>query len=268
MRGRRPTPFGVLAVAALVLVVLGLALPIVAIVTDTAPGRLWDSLRTDASLTALGLSFAGSGIAVLIVVVLGTPAAYVLATTRFPGRSALSALLELPLVLPPAVAGIGLLAAFGPQGLAGGALDDAGLRLPLTFAAVVVALVFVAGPFHLRQAQSAFGALDPAVLDAARLSGARESGVFLRVAVPPAAPGLGAGATLTFARAIGEFGATLMFAGSLAGVTRTASLEVYTRFASDFPGALALSAVLIVVSAVLLLVARALAGRGEVGLGA
>jgi len=265
VRGRRPTPFGVLASLALLLVALGLALPLVAIVTDTAPARLWDSLRTSSSLTALGLSFAGSAIAVLLVVLIGTPAAYVLATTRFPGRTVLSALLELPLVLPPAVAGIGLLAAFGPQGLVGGALDDAGIRLPLTFAAVVVALVFVAGPFHLRQAQSAFQAVDPAILDAARLSGARESGVFLRVAVPLAAPGLGAGATLTFARAIGEFGATLMFAGSLEGVTRTASLEVYTRFATDFPGALALSAVLIVVSAVLLLVARLLASRGEDG---
>lgn len=263
---RRPTPFGALAVAALVLVALGLALPVVAILTDTAPGRLWDSLRTDASLTALGLSLAGSALAVAVVVLVGTPAAYVLATTRFPGRTTLSALLELPLVLPPAVAGIGLLAAFGPQGLAGGALEDAGLRLPLTFAAVVVALVFVAGPFHLRQAQAAFGAVDPAVLDAARLSGARESGVFLRVAVPLAAPGLGAGATLTFARALGEFGATLMFAGSLQGVTRTASLEVYTRFGTDFEGALALSAVLVLVSAVLLVVARVLATRGEAGL--
>ncbi|MEV4419025.1 ABC transporter permease [Patulibacter sp. NPDC049589] len=264
MRGRRPTPFGVLASAALVGVVLALALPLVAILTDTAPARLWASLRSDASLTALGLSFLGSGIAVLVVVVVGTPAAYVLATTRFPGRTLLGALLELPLVLPPAVAGIGLLAAFGPQGVVGGALDDAGVRLPLTFAAVVVALVFVAGPFHLRQAQSAFGALDPAVLDAARLSGAGEGAVFLRVAVPLAAPGLGAGATLTFARAIGEFGATLMFAGSLAGVTRTASLEVYTRFATDFPGALALSAVLVVISALLLLLARFLTARGEV----
>ncbi|WP_036725614.1 ABC transporter permease [Patulibacter minatonensis] len=260
---RRPTPFGLAASAALVLVVLGLALPLVAILTDTAPGRLWDSLRTDASLTALGLSFAGSGIAVLIVVVVGTPAAYLLATTRFRGRTALSALLELPLVLPPAVAGIGLLAAFGPQGIAGGALEDVGAELPLTFAAVVVALVFVAGPFHLRQAQSAFQAVDPAVLDAARLAGAGETAVFLRVAVPMAATGLAAGATLTFARAIGEFGATLMFAGSLAGVTRTASLEVYTRFSTDFPGAIALSAVLVVVSAVLLLVARVLASRGE-----
>jgi molybdate transport system permease protein len=264
VRGRRPSPFGALAGAALLLVVLLLGLPVVAILTDTAPGRLWDGLTTESSLTALGLSVAGAAIATVLVVLVGTPAAYLLATTRFRGRTVLSGLLELPLVLPPAVAGIGLLAAFGPQGLLGGALDDAGLRLPLTFAAVVVALVFVAGPFHLRQAQAAFGAVDPAVLDAARLSGARESGVFLRVAVPVAAPGLGAGATLTLARALGEFGATLMFAGSLQGVTRTASLEVYTRFGTDFPGALALSAVLVLVSAVLLVVARLLATRGEV----
>ncbi|WP_022927087.1 molybdate ABC transporter permease subunit [Patulibacter americanus] len=264
MRGRRPSPFGAVTGAALLVVVLLLGLPVVAILTDTAPGRLWDGLTTESSLTALALSLAGAAIATVLVVVVGTPAAYLLATTRFRGSTVLSGLLELPLVLPPAVAGIGLLAAFGPQGLLGGALDDAGLRLPLTFAAVVVALVFVAGPFHLRQAQAAFGAVDPAVLDAARLSGARESGVFLRVAVPVAAPGLGAGATLTLARALGEFGATLMFAGSLQGVTRTASLEVYTRFGTDFPGALALSAVLVLVSALLLVVARLLATRGEV----
>ncbi|MGX6449938.1 molybdate ABC transporter permease subunit [Patulibacter sp. S7RM1-6] len=262
---RRPTPFGALAALALAAALLFLALPVVGILTDVPPGRLWASLRTSESLTALGLSVAGSALAVAIVVLVGTPAAYALATWRFPGRAVVSTLLELPLVLPPAVAGIGLLAAFGPRGLLGGALADAGVRLPLTFAAVVLALVFVAGPFHLRQAQSAFAALDPAVLDAARLSGARESGAFLRVAVPLAAPGLGAGATLAFARALGEFGATLMFAGSLAGVTRTGSLEIYARFGTDFPGAIALSAVLVVVSAALLLGARLLGGRGEGG---
>lgn len=260
---RRPTPFGLLAGLALAAALCFLALPLVGILTDVPPGDLWASLRTAESLTALGLSVAGSALAVAIVVLVGTPAAYALATWRFPGRAAVSTLLELPLVLPPAVAGIGLLAAFGPNGLLGGALADAGVRLPLTFGAVVLALVFVAGPFHVRQAQSAFAALDPAVLDAARLSGARESGVFLRVAVPLAAPGLGAGGTLAFARALGEFGATLMFAGSLAGVTRTASLEIYARFGTDFPGAIALSAVLVVVSAVLLLGARLLGARGE-----
>lgn len=249
--------------AALAVVLLLLALPVVAILVDTAPAALWASLRTRESLTALGISFAGAGTAVALVVLLGTPAAYLLATTRFPGRTAVVTLLELPMVLPPAVAGIGLLAAFGPQGLFGGPLADAGISLPFTFAAVVIALAFVAGPFHLRQAHSAFAALDPALLDAARTSGARESGVFLRVAVPLAAGGLGAGATLTFARALGEFGATLMFAGSLAAVTRTASLEVYARFGTDFPGALALSAVLVAVSAALLLVARIMLGRPE-----
>lgn len=261
---RRPTAFGVVCGVALLAVVLFLTLPVVAILTDTRPSVLWASLRTSESLTALGLSVAGAGVAVALVVLLGTPAAYLLATTRFPGRTVVITLLELPMVLPPAVAGIGLLAAFGPQGLFGGALGDIGISLPFTFAAVVIALAFVAGPFHLRQALSAFAAVDPALLDAARAGGARESGVFLRVAVPLAAGGLGAGATLTFARALGEFGATLMFAGSLAGVTRTASLEVYTRFGTDFPGALALSAVLVVVSAALLLAARLMLGRTEV----
>ncbi len=260
---RRPTVFAVLCGLALLVVLLLLALPIVAILTDARPSALGASLRTSESLTALGLSFAGAGVAVVLVVALGTPAAYLLATTRFPGRTVMITLLELPMVLPPAVAGIGLLAAFGPQGLFGGALADAGISLPFTFAAVVIALAFVAGPFHLRQAHSAFAALDPALLDAARTSGARESGVFLRVAVPLAAGGLGAGATLTFARALGEFGATLMFAGSLAAVTRTASLEIYARFGTDFPGALALSAVLVAVSAALLLAARLMLGRGE-----
>ncbi len=260
---RRPTVFGVLCAVALLAVALFLALPVVAILTDAPPSALWASLRTSESLTALGLSVAASSAAVVLVVLLGTPAAYLLATTRFPGRTPLLTLLELPMVLPPAVAGIGLLAAFGPQGLLGAPLADAGVSLPFTFAAVVIALAFVAGPFHLRQAHSAFAAVDPALLDAARTSGARESGVFLRVAVPLAAGGLGAGATLTFARALGEFGATLMFAGSLAAVTRTASLEVYARFGTDFPGALALSAVLVAVSAALLLAARLMLGRTE-----
>jgi molybdate transport system permease protein len=260
---RRPTVFAVLCGVALLVVLLLLALPVVAILTDASPSALWASLRTSESLTALGISLAGAGVAAVLVVALGTPAAYLLATTRFPGRAAVITLLELPMVLPPAVAGIGLLAAFGPQGLFGGALADVGISLPFTFAAVVIALAFVAGPFHLRQALSAFAALDSAVLDAARTSGARESGVFLRVAVPLAAGGLGAGATLTFARALGEFGATLMFAGSLAAVTRTASLEIYARFGTDFPGALALSAVLVAVSAALLLSARLMLGPGE-----
>jgi molybdate transport system permease protein len=169
-------------------------------------------------------------------------------------------LVELPLVLPPAVAGLGLLVAFGPQGLVGRALGNAGIELPLHTAGVVVALAFVAAPFHVRQAQAAFAALDPALAEASRTLGASPGRTFARVAVPAAAGGLATGAALAMARALGEFGATLMFAGSLRGVTQTASLAIYDRFGTDLDGALALSAVLVGLAAVLL-VAVKLAGE-------
>jgi molybdate transport system permease protein len=156
-------------------------------------------------------------------------------------------------VLPPAVAGIGLLAALGPHGILGGVLAGAHIQLVLQTAGVVVALAFVASPFFLRQAHTAFQAVDRTYLDAARALGARESTVFLRVAIPTARPGLMAGVALAWGRALGEFGATLMFAGSFQGVTQTAPLAIYDQFATDFPAALALSAVLVIVSAVLLL---------------
>jgi molybdate transport system permease protein len=166
-------------------------------------------------------------------------------------------------VLPPAVAGIGLLAALGPRGLLGGALEDSGLRLALTTAGVVAALVFVAAPFYLRQAQAAFEALDRTVLDASRTLGAGEARTFARVAIPIAMPGLLTGLALAWGRALGEFGATLMFAGSLRGVTQTVPLAIYERFATDFTGALALSAVLVAVSAAVLLGVKGLGGAAR-----
>jgi molybdate transport system permease protein len=151
------------------------------------------------------------------------------------------------------VAGIALLAAVGPSGILGGAIEDAGVRLTFETAGVVVALTFVASPYYLRQAQASFGALDRNWLDASRTLGASPARTFARVAIPTAAPGLVTGGALAFGRALGEFGATLMFAGSLAGITQTAPLAIYERFATDFQGALALSAVLVAVSAVILL---------------
>jgi molybdate transport system permease protein len=162
-------------------------------------------------------------------------------------------LIELPLVLPPAVAGIALLAALGPHGVLGGALAALHVQLVLRTAGVVVALAFVSSPFYLRQAQSAFQAIDRTYLDAARALGARESATFLRVAVPIARPGLAAGLALAWGRALGEFGATLLFAGSFEGVTQTAPLAIYDLFPTDFRAALALSAVLLLVSAGVLL---------------
>jgi molybdate transport system permease protein len=248
----RPGAFSVVLVAALALALAFLTLPVVAIFADTSPGQLLDSLGDASARDALRLSLETSLIALAIVLAVGTPAAYLLATRRFRGHALVVTLVELPLVLPPAVAGIGLLAALGPNGILGSLVEDTGVRLVLATAGVVVALVFVSAPYYLRQAQASFAALDPALLEASRTLGAGEARTFARVAVPVARPGLLAGAALAWGRALGEFGATLMFAGSFRGVTQTAPLAIYERFSTDFTGALALSAVLVAVSAALL----------------
>ena len=237
--------FTALLWAALAVVLAFLVLPVVAIFVDVGPrradrvagrsgggrrargcrcGRRWPPWRSSSSF--------------------GTPAAWLLATRSFRGRELVITLVELPLVLPPAVAGIGLLAAVGPSGL----LAPLGISFTLSTAAVVVALTFVAAPFYLRQAQSAFAALDRSWLDASRTLGAGEARTLARVAIPAALPGLSAGLALAWGRALGEFGATLMFAGSFQGVTQTVPLAIYERFATDFTGALGLSAVLVCVS--------------------
>jgi molybdate transport system permease protein len=261
----RPRSFAVLLVVALTVALCFLTLPIVAIFVATSPLDLISSLGEEGALEALQLSLLCSATAVGFIVLVGTPAAYLLATRRFRGRAALVTLIELPLVLPPAVAGIGLLAALGPNGILGGPIYDAGIRLVLTTAGVIVALVFVAAPFYLRQAQSAFEALDRTWLDASRTLGAGEARTFLAVAIPTAGPGLLSGLALAWGRALGEFGATLMFAGSFEGITQTAPLAIYERFATDFTGALALSAVLVAVAAALLLSVKLLGGSTWLG---
>lgn len=253
--------FRAVLVLALSAALLFLTLPIVATFTDTSPGRLLDSLDDPVARDALWLSLKTTAAALAIIVVVGTPAAYLLATRRFRGRAVVQTLLELPLVLPPAAAGIALLAALGPNGILGSALDDAGIQLVLQTSGVIVALVFVASPFYLRQAEAAFSAVPQNVMEASRTLGAGEARTFARVAIPTARPGLLAGAALAWGRALGEFGATLMFAGSFRGITQTVPLAIYDRFAIDFPGALALSAVLVCVSFALLLSVKFATGR-------
>jgi molybdate transport system permease protein len=255
---RRPGWFSALLGLSLVLALTFLTLPVVAIFVHSSPRELLDSLGDASAREALRLSLLTTTIAIALVVLVGTPAAYLLATRTFRGRALVVTLVELPLVLPPAVAGIGLLAALGPKGLLGGALDDAGVELVLQTAGVVVALVFVAAPFHVRAAQAAFAAVDPRWREASRTLGAGEARTFARVAVPAALPGLAAGIALAWGRALGEFGATLMFAGSFRGVTQTAPLAIYADFATDFDGALALSAVLVAAAGALLLTTKLL----------
>src|SRR5581483_2060801 len=166
----------------------------------------------------------------LLVLLLGTPTAYLLASRRFPGHSLAVTLVELPLVLPPAVAGIGLLAAFGRVGLLGSSLRASGITLPFTQSAVIIAVAFIASPFYVRQAIAAFEATDPNLAAAARTLGAGPVRTFFRVVLPLARGGLIAGLALSFARGLGEFGATIMFAGNLQHVTQTLPLAIYAEF--------------------------------------
>jgi molybdate transport system permease protein len=222
-----------------------LALPIVAVFVRVPPGRLIAQLGNPVVTDALVVSLKTTLAAQALILVFGTPAAYVLASRRFRGRGLLVTLVELPLVLPPAVAGIGLLAAFGRTGL---------LRtsIPFTQAAVVLAVAFVASPLYVRAGIAAFEGVDANVVAASRTLGAGPVRTFFRVVLPLARTGLVAGAALAFARGLGEFGATIMFAGSLRGVTQTLPLAVYSQFDVDFEVALAVSALLVLISAALL----------------
>ena len=221
-----------------------LVLPVVAIFARVPPSRLLSQLSNPAVTDALVVSLKTTLLAQALILLLGTPTAWLLAR-RFRGREALMTLVELPLVLPPAVAGLGLLAAFGRTGLLH-------TSIPFTQAAVVLAVAYVASPLYIRAAIAGFEAVDPNVVAASRTLGAGPARTFFRVVVPLARGGLVAGAALAFARGLGEFGATIMFAGSLRGVTQTLPLAVYSQFDVDFDIALAVGALLVLVSAALL----------------
>lgn len=230
-----------------------LLLPLVALFLRVPPGTLIEQLGSGAALDAMLVSLETSLIAHVVILGFGTPVAWALATRSFPGRRIAIAVVELPLVLPPAVAGIALLAAFGRRGLLGGTLEVLGITLPFTQAAVVFAIVFVASPFYVRQAIAAFAALDQTLLDASRTLGAGPLRTFRRIALPLASGGLGAGSSLAFARGLGEFGATIIFAGSFRGETQTAPLAIYAQLDLDFDTAIALGALLIIFSVAILI---------------
>lgn len=230
-----------------------LAIPVVALLWEAPLGRVPALLGDPAVQDILKVTARTNLIANALILAFGTPTAYLLATRKFPGRTLAITLVELPLVLPPAVAGIGLLAAFGAGGLLGGPLDRAGIVIPFTEWAVVMAITFVASPFYVRQAIAAFQSVDPLLPAAARTLGAGPVRTFLRVLMPLAAGGLGAGWVLTFARGIGEFGATIMFAGNVHGVTQTLTLGIYEELTGDFGLALAIGVLLVVLSAAVLL---------------
>lgn len=243
------------------LLVALLALPVVALALSATPDAIAAGLDSPLFAPALWLSLRTTALSLLITVSCGTPLAWWLATTERRAARVVELLVELPIVMPPAVIGIALLYAFGRQGLLGPALDGVGLRLPFTEAAVVVAQVVVAAPFFVQAAANAFREIDDDLLIVARTLGASPAGAIARVAIPVALPGLAVGASLAWARALGEFGATLLFAGNLGGRTQTMPLAIFSALERDVRVALVFALVLAAVAAVLLLGLRLLGGR-------
>jgi molybdate transport system permease protein len=239
-------------------VVIFLILPLVALVLRVAPERLAASLGTRTVLQAIRLSLTTTALTLVISVLAGTPVAYLLGRYRFRGHMLLDTLIDLPMVLPPSVAGIALLVAFGRRGLLGRYLADAGVELAFTQTAVVMAQVFVAAPFYIKAASAGFAAVDRKLEQAAQIDGAGPWQVMRYITLPVARTALLGGAVMTWARALGEFGATIIFAGNFPGRTQTMPLAIYIGFELDLNIALALAAILLGTSFAVLFVVKRL----------
>ncbi|HYU39614.1 MAG TPA: ABC transporter permease [Acidimicrobiia bacterium] len=254
-RGRRRPPVAVLALAALA--VAFFVIPLVGLLQRAPWSELADDLTDPVVRDALRLSLVCSAGATALAFVLGLPLAWVLARTELPGRRAVRALVLLPMVLPPVVGGVALLLAFGRRGLVGQYLDDwFGVRLPFTTWGAILAEAFVAMPFFVIVVEAGLRSLDRRYEEAAATLGARGFTTFRRVVLPLIAPSLVAGAALTWARALGEFGATILFAGNLQGETQTMPLAIFVELQTNLGGAIALSLVLLAVSIVVLVSLR------------
>jgi molybdate transport system permease protein len=248
---------GTLAGGALIVL---LGLPLLGLLFRLEPAQLMSRLGEPAVLDALRLSLITSTVAAVAVVCLGLPVAYALARGPFRGRRALETLVDLPMVLPPTVAGVALLLAFGRMGLAGRVLGFLGISLPFTTLAVIVAQVFMSSPFFVHAARAGFASVDRRYREAAATLRAPEPVVFLRVLVPLSLPSLIAGAGMSWARALGEFGATIVFAGNYPGRTQTMPLGVYIALQQDVELAVTLSLILVAMSVSLLVGLRLLPG--------
>jgi molybdate transport system permease protein len=240
------------------------AIPLLALAARAAQeGEVIERLTSPFVLHALRLSMVTSTLSLGLALLFGVPAAYLLARARFPGRTFITLLVELPMVLPPTVAGVALLVAFGRRGVFGGWLADAGLEIPFTTTAVVLSQLFVSAPFLVRSMQAGFESVDPTYERVSATLGVSELRTFWRVSLPLARPALISGSVLCWTRALSELGATLIFAGSFEGRTQTMPLAIISAFESSagLAGAIALSLILLVVASILL-VAMRLALRG------
>jgi molybdate transport system permease protein len=231
-------------------------LPILALVLRVTPAALLASLVDPTVAQAIQLSLVTTLITTGLTILAGTPVAYLLARRRFPGHALVDTLIDLPMLLPPAVAGIALLVAFGRRGLLGPLLDNAGLDIAFSTTAVVLAQLFVAGPFYVKTAINAFAHADREIEQAAAVDGASPWAVFRLITLPLSWSMLFSGAVMTWARALGEFGATIIFAGNFPDITQTMPLAIYIGFETDFQAALTLSVILLITAFLVLVVVK------------
>ena len=258
---RRPAGFATLVLAGAFGLFLGLPV-VVLVLRALLGGGLLDAIASPVVVDAIVLSLVTTSISLVLIVCLGLPLAFVLARRRFRGSSLLETAIDLPIVLPPSVAGLALLLVFGRQGLLGRPLDLFGLAVPFTTFAVILAQTFVAAPFFIRSARAGLVGVERDLEDAARMDGASERDVTRWITVPLAAPALTAGMIMCWARAVGEFGATIMFAGNIPGKTQTLPLVVYSEFGGgDLEASIAAAAVLVLAAFGVLVSVRALHWR-------
>jgi molybdate transport system permease protein len=247
-------------VALAALFALFLGLPVLALVVRSiAEGALAEALASDAVATALTLSLATTAVSLLLTVLIGMPLAFLLARRSFRGKWLLEAVVDLPIVLPPSVAGLALLLVFGRRGLLSAPFEFLGISVPFTVVAVILAQTFVSAPFFVRSARTGISGVDRDLEDAARVDGASEAQLFRMITVPLAASALAAGLVMSWARALGEFGATIMFAGNIEGRTQTLPLVVYSEFqAGDLDASIAAAAILVLAALGVLVAVRVL----------
>ena len=243
------------------LMMIFVALPVVALFAYGTLSGFLDSLSSQFVVMAIQLSLVTTLTTLLIVITFGTPIAYFNARHRYRGKRIIETIIDLPIVLPPAVAGIALLLAFGRRGLLGQYLNIFGINIAFTTTAVILAQLFVSSPFYIRQATTSFEDADPEYERAARTLGASPSATFFRVTAPIALNGLVSGALMTWARALGEFGATLLFAGNLPGVTQTMPLAIYTALESNLDAAVYLAVILVLISFAVIVTVKVLTLR-------
>ena len=235
---------------------LFVALPLAAVFLRLNPSQVNGQLQNPVIVQAIELSLYTSVVATLIAFVLTVPTAYFLATRKFPGKSIIDTIIDLPIVLPPAVAGVALLYAFAPKGLLGPLLNTLGLTIPGYTIAVIIAETFVASPFLLRSAKTGFETMDKDIFNSAKILSGSRLRVFFTVSLPLSMRAITSGTMMTWARAMGEFGATLMFAGSLPGITETMPLAIYSLLYSDPLAGVMLSIILIIIAFTILIIIK------------